>query len=67
MSDNTAILEGYTQEVMLYSDHADLHVFVKPDTDFDGRFRCYDADECEWIAVNGWLVGEIEEIAKWPS
>lgn len=57
MPDNTAILAGYTQELMAYSDTIciELHLFVKPDADLDGKFTAYDADECEFIRVNGWL------------
>jgi hypothetical protein len=67
MSDNTAILAGFTKETMAYSDGVDLHLWVRPDTDFDSRFRAYDADECEWLMVNGWLFHfehvEVEGIA----
>ena len=55
MSDNTAILAGYTKEVLATADACDLHLFVQPDTDFDAAFKAYDADACEWIRVNGWL------------
>lgn len=54
MSDNTAILDGYTREVMASCAAFDLHLFVAPDVDFDGTFRAYDADECEYIRVYGW-------------
>ena len=54
MSDNTAILAGFTKEVMAYSSEHELHLFVKPDADLGERFKAYDADECEFIYVNGW-------------
>lgn len=55
MSDNTAILAGYTRELIGDSgmDYT-LHLFVKPDADLDGSFKAYDADECEWLMVSGW-------------
>lgn len=55
MSDNTAILNGYTREIIADSglDYT-LHLFVKPDADLDGSFKAYDADECEWVRVSGW-------------
>jgi len=55
MSDNTAILAGYTREILGDSgmDYT-LHLFVKPDVDLDGEFKAYDADECEWLRVSGW-------------
>ena len=60
MSDNTAILAGYTKEISVVSGPYDLHLWVKPDADFDSRFKAYDADECEYIHVNGWLIEDIE-------
>jgi len=57
MSDNTAILAGYTVEVLASAGGfgGDVHLFIKPGTDLDSRFRAYDADECEFVAINGWL------------
>lgn len=55
MSDNVAILQGYTLEVMAYRVGFDLHLFVNPDSDLDDVFKAYDADMCEFIRVNGWL------------
>lgn len=63
MSDNTAILNGYTREIIADSgmDYM-LHLFVKPDADLDGSFKAYDADECEWVRVSGWNF-TIEDVA----
>lgn len=55
MSDNTAILAGFTKEYLASCDEADVHIFVKPDVDLDGSFKAYDADECDFIRINGWL------------
>ena len=55
MSDNTAITAGYTKEVIASCGCSDLHIFIKPDADLDSRFKAYDADECEFIWVNGWV------------
>lgn len=55
MSDNTAIMAGYTREVEASCAMHDLHLFVMPGTDYDDTFKAYDADQCEWINVNGWL------------
>jgi hypothetical protein len=55
MSDNTAILAGYSRPVTACSDFHTLYLWVRPDADLDGRFRAYDSDECEWLNVNGWL------------
>jgi hypothetical protein len=62
MSDNKALLQGYTKEVMVYISTYDLHLFVKPDTDFDDAFKAYDADACQFLTVNGWLISEIEDL-----
>lgn len=55
MSDNTAILTGYTREVLASGGMYELHLFIQPGTDLDDSFKAYDADECEWIIVKGWL------------
>ena len=55
MSDNTAILEGFTEDTMAFSDNVDLHILIRPGTDLDDRFKAWDCDEQEWIRVNGWL------------
>ncbi|MGZ2448487.1 hypothetical protein ACVIRO_001241 [Rhizobium ruizarguesonis] len=64
MSDNTAILAGFTREVMAAGGDYELHLFIKPDTDVGERFKAYDADECEWLNVNGWLF-TVEDIANY--
>ena len=64
MSDNTAILAGFTRELIGASSECELHIFVKPDADLDGQFRAYDADNCEWVCINGWLFGFAEIIAE---
>ena len=55
MSDNTAILAGYTVEYLASGGDYEIHVFAKPDADLDGCVRVYDADECEFIILNGWM------------
>jgi hypothetical protein len=55
MSDNVAVMEGYTREVIAMGDGMDLYLLVKPDTDFDSAFRAWDTDNQEFIRVNGWL------------
>jgi hypothetical protein len=65
MTDNTAILAGYTREITCVASAHDLHLFVKPDVDLDGRFKAYSSDDCEWIFVSGWLVTDVEVIADY--
>jgi hypothetical protein len=55
MSDNTAILAGFTRELLAEGGAYSLHLFTRPDADLDGTFKAYDADECEFIRVNGWM------------
>ncbi len=55
MSDNVAVLDGFTREVVAESDTMTLCLLVKPDTDFDDAFKAWDMDEQEFIRVNGWL------------
>jgi len=62
MSDNTAVLAGYTRELIVQGCYQDLHIFVKPNADLDGTFKAYDADECDWITINGWMISDIEEV-----
>lgn len=54
MSDNGAVLAGYTKEVFLSSYEVDLYLLIKPDTDLDSRFKAWDTDNQEWLIVNGW-------------
>lgn len=55
MSDNVAVLEGYTEEYFASGGEYNLYLLCKPDTDFGSRFRAWDTDNQEWINVNGWL------------
>lgn len=55
MSDNIAVLDGYTQEVHAFADAIELYLLVQPGTDTDGTFRAWDMDAQEFIRVNGWL------------
>jgi hypothetical protein len=59
VTDNIAVLDGYTEEV--YVEHAGtiLHLLVVPDTDLADRFKAWDMDYQEYVHVNGWLADEI--------
>jgi hypothetical protein len=54
MTDNVAILDGYTKEVYMEGGGFDLNLLVKPDTDLDGPFKAWDMGEQAYIKVNGW-------------
>ena len=60
MTDNVAVLEGYTEEVCLACDIADLCLLVKPGTNLESEFKAWDMDEQEFIVVNGWMFTEVE-------
>lgn len=55
MTDNVAILAGYTREVIADAGMIGLNLLVIPDTDYDDTFKAWDMDEQEFILVNGWL------------
>lgn len=55
MTDNIAVLEGFTKELIGSSDSYDLHILVKPHADLDGNFKAWCCDEQEFIYVRGWL------------
>lgn len=61
-TNNEATMLGYTRHILI--ELGGLNTFaalVKPDTDFDGCFRCFDTDNQEWLSVNGWMVTQIED------
>ncbi len=60
MSDNTAILAGYTREILVTVGAYELHLFVRPGEYLDDEFKAYDADNCEWVRVKGWLIESVE-------
>ena len=55
MTDNIAVLDGYTDEYIAESDDITLFILVKPETDFDSTFKAWDSDNQEYIRINGWL------------
>ena len=55
MSDNVAVLNEFTREVVASNAAYDLFLLVKPDADLSGAFRAWDTDNQEFIRVNGWL------------
>ena len=55
MTDNDAILAGYTKQIIVSAGMDDLDLLVKPDVDLDDRFRAWDMDAQGYIKVNGWM------------
>ena len=55
MTDNIAILDGFTEEWVAECPDTSLFILVKPGTDLDGRFKAWDMDMQEYLWINGWL------------
>lgn len=55
MGDNVAVLAGYTESVLAAGPDRDMHLLVKPTTDFESTFKAWDTDNQEWLKVNGWM------------
>jgi hypothetical protein len=55
MTDNVAILDGFTREVWASCDAHEGPYLIKPDTDLDGAFKAWDMDAQEFVRINGWL------------
>ena len=53
-TNNEADLAGYTKEYVATAIWCELNILVKPDTDFDTRFKAWDLDEEEFVYINGW-------------
>lgn len=55
MTDNVAVLKGYTAEVYGEYNGMDFHLLVKPHTDLSQRFHAWDMDNRAFGYVNGWV------------
>lgn len=57
MSDNTAILKGFTEEYIAYPINGSpdsIFVLVKPETEFDSVFKCWNSDIQDFIVLHGY-------------
>lgn len=60
--DNAAVMQGYTRHVLIeLGGTTGFAALVKPATDFDSCFRCFDTDNQEWLNVNGWHLTSLED------
>jgi hypothetical protein len=57
-----AIAEGFTCHVCIEIGDSVFEALIRPDTDRDSAFKCFDTDNNEWIGVNGWLASDIADI-----
>lgn len=55
MSDNEAVLNGWTRELMCSAGENEIHILVDPEVDLDTRFRAWDCDSQEIVVINGWM------------
>jgi len=55
MSDDVAVMQGFTKQVIGSASDYELYLLIQPDTDLDDTFKAWDTDEQVWIFVNGWL------------
>lgn len=55
MTDNIAVLAGYTREVWGSSQEFEGPLLIKPDTCLDSTFKAWDMDNQEYLLINGWL------------
>lgn len=62
MTENNAILAGYTKQVECYARETYLCLLVVPGTDLDSRFKAWDIDAREFIYVNGWTCDFVEDV-----
>lgn len=60
-TDNRAVMEGYTRHVEIEIGDCFFAALIKPDTDLDSTFKCFDTDNQEWLTVNGWLASDISD------
>jgi hypothetical protein len=59
MSENITTLAGYNQEVQIEYRDVLLNLLVKPESDFNNRFKAWCMDGQEFIWVNGWIIEDI--------
>lgn len=63
MTDNVAILMGYTVNVSASAGEYDLNLLIRPNTDTGDCFKAWCCDEQEFISVNGWMF-DIEQAGE---
>ena len=53
MTDNVAILEGFTKDIIIETADECITALVKPETVFTGLYRAWDTTAQEFIKING--------------
>lgn len=65
MTDNIAILEGYTEQYVVEYNEDVINILAKPEDDFDDIIKVWDIDNQEFLYLKGWLFSF--EIVKQPA
>ena len=55
MTDNVAILDGYTRLVYAECSMTDGVFLIRPEADLDDVVRAWDTDLQKYVNLNGWL------------
>ncbi len=53
MTDNVAVMDGYTREIIIETDDACIFALVKPSTKFVGLYQAWDTDAQEFVKIEG--------------
>jgi hypothetical protein len=53
MTDNVAVLAGFTREIMIETRDQTIFALVRPDTKFAGRYRAFDTDAQDYVTIDG--------------
>lgn len=53
MTDNVAMLDGYTKEILIETKDRVIFALVRPDTDFTGLYRAWDTDAQDYVELDG--------------
>jgi hypothetical protein len=53
MTDNVAVLEGFTREILIETPERVIFALVRPDTKFTGLYRAWDTDAQEFVKIKG--------------
>ena len=56
-------LAGFTRRVFVENDQFVIFGYIRPDAEIDGVFKMWDADEKEWLFINGWLFDVFDDDA----
>lgn len=53
MTDNVAMLDGFTREILIETKDRVIFALVRPDTRFAGTYRAWDTDNQEYVTIHG--------------